>query len=712
MPSPAVWQRPDPLRILVEASASLLSTPQLSSVMPKILDLAAGVIQAEAYAVWRAQDGRTWKILAAKGLSDNYTSQILESRTQPGMGPTPIVVEDLLAHPFYESRREFYDSEGIRSLLVVPLLIGAKPEGTITFYWKRTHHTSIEDLDYAVALANLAAAAINTAELYEARVLQEKRSRFLGEASSLLASSLDYDETLKQVARLAVPSVADWCSVRIVENDALARTAVAHSDPEKLALADEFSKRFPDDLRPDRGLGRVLATGCSEIYPHVTEEMLIAGARDPEHLAMLRQLGITSVLIVPLNARGRTLGAITMIAAESGRHFGEDDLQLADDLARRAAVAVDNARLHRALRESEAQFRSLVEQSPISTVVFDAEGHPLESNPAFERLFGATLSDAPTGYTVFNDPQLHASGVIPLLERAFRGEEVMLPALRYDTTLTSTTGKGNTFWAEAVLYPVRDATGKLSRVVMLQTDVSEKIEAEKKRLATEASLRRTEKLATAGRLAATVAHEINNPLEAITNILFILRSDSRIPKEFEEYLVTADIELRRVAHIARQTLGFYRENVLPEWADVNLLVEDILSIYRKRFEAREISLSRALGSETKAYIMVGEIKQVIANLVSNAIDACSERGEIAVRVLSNGTQIRIEVEDDGHGIDADHLPHIFEPFFSTKKDVGTGLGLWVSKEIVDRHRGRIEVETRPMRQQGTLFRVTLPLHKD
>ncbi len=690
----------------------MLSTPELSSVVPKILDLAAGVIQAEAYAVWRAQNGQTWKIVAASGLSDSYTAQTLESRSRPGMTNVPIAIDDLSAHPFYELRREFYDSEGIRSMLVVPLLIRSKPEGTITFYWKTPHHATLEDVDYSVALANLAAAAINTAELYEARVLQEKRSRFLGEASALLASSLDYDETLKQVARLAVPSIADWCSVRIVENGSLARTAVAHSDPEKLALADEFSKRYPDDLRPDRGLGRVLATGRSEVYPEITEEMLVAGARDPDHLAVLRKLGMTSVLIVPLNARGRILGALTMIAAESRRHFGEEDLQLAEDLARRAAVAVDNAQLHRALSESEAQFRSLVEQSPISTVVFDANGRPLDSNPAFERLFGATLHDAPAGYTVFDDPQLHASGAIPLLERAFRGEEVMLPAMRYDTRLTSTTGKGNVFWAEAVLYPIRDAAGKLSRVVMLQTDVSEKMEAEKKRLATEASLRRTEKLATAGRLAATVAHEINNPLEAITNILFILRNDSRIPKEFEEYLATADDELRRVAHIVRQTLGFYRENVSPEWADVSSLVEEILSIYRKRLEAREISLSTALAPEAKANVVVGEIKQVIANLVSNAIDASCERGEIAVRVCTTGGKVVIEVEDHGLGIDPENLPHLFEPFFTTKKDVGTGLGLWVSKEIVDRHKGSIEVESCGLNRRGTLFRVLLPSNRN
>ncbi len=708
MPSSGSWQRPDPLYVLAEASVNLLATPELSSVLPKILNLASSVIRADAYAVWRTYDGETWKVIASTGLSPEYVSGLLTSRSAPTLTHEPIVINDLRSHPFFRLRGELYKLEGIISMLVVPLLIRSQPEGTITFYWKNANLITPEDVRYAVSLANLAASAINTSELYEGRVKEEMRARFLGEASTLLASSLDYEETLKRVARLAVPSIADWCSVRVMQDGELAITAVAHSDPAKLALADEFSRSYSDDLRTDRGMGRVLATGKGEIYPDISDEMLVQSARDERHLALLRQLGMTSALIVPMKARGRTLGAITLIAAESKRHFTYSDLALADDLARRAAIAVDNAQLHRALEESEAQFRRLVEQSPVSTVIFDSEGHPLESNPAFEKLFGATLRDAPDGYSLFNDPQLHASGVISELERAFRGEQVTLPATRYDTTLTSVNGKGNAFWAEAVLYPIKDGSGSLGRVVMLHTDVSEKIAAEEKRLATESALRRTEKLAAAGRLAATVAHEINNPLEAVTNILFLLRSDSRIPGDLDEYLDMADEELRRVAHIAQQTLGFYRESVAPESVDVSVLVADILSLYKKRLSGKSITLKTELRNSSNAVVFVGEIKQVVSNLLTNAIDACADGGSIAVRVSSVNGHVRIVVADDGSGIDQAILPHIFEPFFTTKKDVGTGLGLWVSKGIVDRHRGSIEVKSRSDGFLGTQFVVLVP----
>ncbi|HEY5028307.1 MAG TPA: ATP-binding protein [Candidatus Angelobacter sp.] len=699
----------DALQVLAEASASLLATPDVSSVASKILDLASEVIQAEAYAVWRGYDQKAWKIIAARGLSPEYMEKTLPASGPSGLTSTPVVIEDVSSHPLVEMRRNSYRAEGIASLMVVPLLIQNRPEGTITFYWKTPHKTSAEDVQYASTLANLAASAINSAELYEERVNQARRSRFLAEASTLLASSLDYDETLKQVAKMAVPTIADWCSVRILENGQLARTAVAHNDPDKLALADEYSKLYPDDMRADRGLGRVLATGESELYPIITDEMLVQGAHDEKHLSLLRTLGMTSAIIVPLNARGRTLGALTLIAAESRHQFDAQDLEIAQDLARRAAIAVDNAQLYRALRESELQFRTLIEQSPVSTIIFDNEGHPVEGNAAFERLFGASLAEAPEDYSVFSDPQLLESGLLPAIRKAFAGENVFLPPTRYDTSLTSRNGKGNVFWAEGVMYPIRDAAERIARVVLMQTDVTGRIEAETKRAATEETLRRTEKLAAAGRLAATIAHEINNPLEAVTNILFLLRDDARIPAEFHDYLVSADHELQRVAHIVRQTLGFYRENVAAELADISAVVTDMLHLYRKRIDGKQLSLSLSL-QECRATVVVGEIKQVVANILANAIDASPSGGKITVKVLGSENHVTITVEDTGTGIAPANAAHLFEPFFTTKESVGTGLGLWVSKQIVERHRGSITVENRGDVESGARVTVGLPLH--
>ena len=180
------------------------------------------------------------------------------------------------------------------------------------------------------------------------RRLTELRLKFLANASSILSGSLDYERTLTQVATLAVPELADWCAVHIVDSDgAPQQLALAHVDEEKVQLAAELQRRYPPDPNATYGVANVIRTGRSEFMPHIPEELLRRAARDDEHLEMLRRLGLSSYIIAPLVARGRTLGAITFVADGSGRVYGPADVAVAEDLARRAAAAVDNAALYR-----------------------------------------------------------------------------------------------------------------------------------------------------------------------------------------------------------------------------------------------------------------------------------------------------------------------------------------------------------------------------
>jgi PAS domain S-box-containing protein len=177
----------------------------------------------------------------------------------------------------------------------------------------------------------------------------EQAARYLTRASDVLASSLDYEQTLAELAQLVVPELADWCTVDIVADDGtLRQLAVAHADPEKVRWAKLLSERYPPDANAATGSPNVIRTGLPEIYPEIPDELLAAGARDEEHLRIVRELGIRSAIIVPLSAHERVLGALTLIAAESGRRYDESDLQLASELAHRAGMAMDNARLHRA----------------------------------------------------------------------------------------------------------------------------------------------------------------------------------------------------------------------------------------------------------------------------------------------------------------------------------------------------------------------------
>jgi PAS domain S-box-containing protein len=207
-----------------------------------------------------------------------------------------------------------------------------------------------------------AMAAVTIIEDVTREKTAELRQRFLGRATDTLMSSLDYQETLRNVAWLAVPEIADWCAVDLVDEAAVRQqVVVAHPDPAKLILAEKLRAYDPPQLRADRGIGRVVSTGVSELYPEITDELLVAGAADEEHLRLLRTVGFRSALVVPLRARGRSLGVMTLVTAESLRRFDQTDLEFAEQLAGRAAVAVDNARLATARREiAETLQRSLL----------------------------------------------------------------------------------------------------------------------------------------------------------------------------------------------------------------------------------------------------------------------------------------------------------------------------------------------------------------
>ena len=183
----------------------------------------------------------------------------------------------------------------------------------------------------------------------------EQALRFLNEASTILASSLDFEATLSAVATLAVPRLGDWCGIEIVGDDGIARQlAVAHADPEKIPLAHELRARYPADPSAPNGVPLVLRSGVTEFYPEITDAQIAASAVDADHLALLRKLSLHSVIIVPLVARERILGALTLISAESTRRFSRDDVEMAESLARRAALAVDNAQLYRAAERARA----------------------------------------------------------------------------------------------------------------------------------------------------------------------------------------------------------------------------------------------------------------------------------------------------------------------------------------------------------------------
>jgi signal transduction histidine kinase len=242
-----------------------------------------------------------------------------------------------------------------------------------------------------------------------------------------------------------------------------------------------------------------------------------------------------------------------------------------------------------------------------------------------------------------------------------------------------------------------------------QYEVRDYLEQRKK---AEEALRKSEKLAVAGRLAASIAHEINNPLASVTNLLYLIGNATTL-EEVRRYLPTAEQELARVSLIATQTLKFYREPSGPARVSVSELLDSVLGFYKDKFRSGELKLVTQYRDATPIEAYSGELKQVFANLITNAVDSMHQGGTLWVKAngaTSNGGGVRVTIADTGSGIPREIREKIFEPFVTTKGNTGTGLGLWVSDEIVRKHGGSIRFRSRVGKQaSGTVFSIHLPV---
>jgi GAF domain-containing protein len=358
---------------IVEASGALLASTGSRDVLETILDVAARVISADAFAVWRRQDDRTtWHLIASRGLSDGY-GRVLHQQDSPGVAlpETPIPIEDLESSELVSYRAEVYRAEGIRAMLTVPMRIHGELAGTIVFYHRAAHHFSGAELKTGAALGNLISVAIGMAELYEhQRMLREnaeasqRRSTFLAEASALVASSLDYEAAMAQIVDLSVPAFADLAAVDVMEKGAVRRMALKHLDPEITRRFAEAHKQYPQ--RATAPGPAALHTGRSLLVENISDEFLASVAPSDEFLPALRALGWKSYIAAPMVSRTRVLGLLTFITAESDRRYSRSDLQIAEELARRAAAAIENAELYSQVRASEERFRMIAEQLGIT----------------------------------------------------------------------------------------------------------------------------------------------------------------------------------------------------------------------------------------------------------------------------------------------------------------------------------------------------------
>src|SRR5579864_5346593 len=567
-----------------------------------------------------------------------------------------------------------------RSAMAVPLVAQGRVLGTLTFAWSesgRRYHES--DTVLAEELGRRAAVAIQNARLYRSELEAQRRIAFLVEASDVLARSLDYDETLTTLARLAVPRLGDWCVIYIVApGGTIERRAVEHAGGRQDIIRGILEAH---PIRPDAQVGvpAVVRTGRSELNAIASPMSTAADVEAPEQLAgALEEIKVHSTMCVPLIARRRTLGAILFVSAESERVFTEADLQLAEDLAARAAVAVDNSRLFNEA-EQRAEASEALDSIADGVFIVDARGTIRLWNAAAETITGLAATE------VRGRP---ATSV-------FDGWEQIAAVAGATARTFPVTIEGRELWLSVSGVPSSDGTAYAFRDVTADRQLD--------RLKSD--------------FVATVSHELRTPLAAVYGAAVTLAERDFTDREDlrHELVVQIADQAARLSAIVDDILfvgqlesgGLRLEPAVIDATEVARAAVDAASA---RAESAVVELNAAKNVppiETDA----GRLRQVLDNLLDNAIKYSPEGAPIVLHVDANSRWTRFAVADNGVGIPSAEMSRIFEKFYRVDPQQtggvnGTGLGLYVCRELVERMDGRITVSSTPGR--GSTFVVELP----
>ena len=360
----------------------------------------------------------------------------------------------------------------------------------------------------------------------------------------------------------------------------------------------------------------------------------------------------------------------------------------------------------RALHAERARLLDVLHQAPVFFALLQGPQHTFAmANPLYNKLVsGRDVLGKPVAEAL---PEIIPQGYLDMLNNVYAtGVPVNLQGARVEFQ-PAPGNSAEIHFVDFTFQPLREADHSISGIMVLGVDITEKKRSEQ-------ALLQNEKLAAVGRLASTIAHEINNPLESVTNLVYLTRRSSDLQRA-HEFLDLAELELRRMASITRQTLSFNKRIAVPGEVNSDDLFSSVTGIYQSRFANTGVTVERRLRSLHPILCIGGEIRQVLNNLVSNAIDAMPHGGRLLLRSrdathpLTGEPGIVLTVADTGTGIPSDRLRRIFEPFYTTKDIGGIGLGLWISHDIIKRHRGELRVRSSVTpHRHGTVFTLFLP----
>jgi PAS domain S-box-containing protein len=374
-------------------------------------------------------------------------------------------------------------------------------------------------------------------------------------------------------------------------------------------------------------------------------------------------------------------------------------------LAEREREALERKRVEEKLQRTEEFAQKVVESSVDCIKVLDLQGRLEYMSPPGQRALEIEDISTFLGRCWIDfwkqEDRMRAEAA---LARARSGE---VGSFRGECATLRGTQKS---W-DVKITPAFGADGKIERLIAVSRDITELKQAQ-------VLLVQAEKLAATGRMAATIAHEINNPLEAVTNFIYLAKTSEGVPEDVCRMLDIADRELARIAQIAQQTLGFYRDNSQLKWVSLAELVREVMTIYERKLLNKRLTVEVEVDATLKLLVKHGELKQALSNLLANAIDASSERGNLWLRARptrnwTNGMEpgVRITLADNGSGMAPEVQQRIFVPFFTTKIDVGTGIGLWVTKNLIEQQGGYMRFRSKQGLKAGTVMSFFLPLSR-
>ncbi|MCC5621881.1 AAA family ATPase, partial [Nostoc sp. CHAB 5715] len=596
----------------------------------------------------------------------------------------------------------------------------------------------------------------------------QQRATFLAQVSATLASSLDYESTLGSVANLAVPYFADWCAVDLLQdNQSIHRVAVAHRDPEKVKLGWELYQRYPRKLDAPEGVAKVLRTGVAEMVAEISDAALAEAIKDPEHLQILRELGLKSCIILPLMARERIFGAISFVTAESERRYSTADLSLAEDVAHRAAIAIDNARLYQEAQQAQTTAERALERiarlqsitaalsesltpAQVSEVIVEQSMAALGASSALVALVNENKTELEivraVGYNQdLVDAWRHFSidSPSPLAEAVRTGQPIW--AERAENRVASYPHLAEIYaqydidaWISIPLmvegWAVGGITLGFAQLQLLSGEDQGFILAVAQQCAqaiARAHLYEAERTArnaaeSANRIKdeflAVLSHELRTPLNPILGWTKLMRTRKLDQVTSDRALETIERNAKLQTQLIEDLLDVSRilqGKLNLNFSPINLIsvIEAAIETVRLSAQAKSIEIQTIIESSVGPVLGdANRLQQVFWNILSNAIKFTPTGGEVKIKLEQVGSQVQICVTDTGKGIAPEFLPYVFDYFrqadsATTRKFGGLGLGLAIVRHLVELHGGTVQAQSLG-EEQGATFTVKIPCLQD